>query len=221
MIVRALNNLIARWLVNSNYKVELPESQYHPVAAGDPTKIAPINEVRQILPQKFDIGPNEISTSDYYVFQVSGNSMNPEGIENGDLLLTKEVHGTEDLHTGDFLIIAVDESVNTEKTFVYDFKLRRFLLTTKGEDVNSLIDRLKAISPEMNLEKYQNSLRKKYQNAINMYPNKELIVSTTYKEGTIVYSFFPSEFVRYRAAFCKNAKELFVMLMPTESKDNE
>lgn len=221
MIVGALNNLIARWLVDSNFKDELPESQFRLVAAGDPTKIAPINEIREILPQKFGIGPNENSISDYHVFQVSGNSMHPLGIENGDLLLTKEIHGTEDLHTGDFLVIAVDESVNTEKTLVYDFKLRQFLLSTKGEDVNTLIDRLKAISPEMNLEKYQNRLKEKYQKAIKRYPNRELVVSITYKEGTIDYSFHSSEFVRYRAEFYKRAKDLNVMPMPAESKDDE
>ena len=215
------SSLISNFLAGGSYKEELPKSRYNLVAAGDPTKIAPIAETDENLPRSFFVDSNEYKMSDFFVFQVSGNSMCPQGVENGDLLIAKKIDGTNDLHTGDFLIIEVDESIDTGKTLVYKYKLRRFLLTTNNEAIDALIGRLKEVSPEMYLDKYQTRFREKYKVAIARYPNKELVVSTTYREGAIDYSFHSSEFLRYRVVFYKRDKELNVTQMPRESNDDK
>lgn len=178
------------------------------VAAGDPAiGLAPVKRPDEQIPLKIPIDSNsEISLSEYDVFDVFGTSMSPEEIDNGDRLLCKEVTLEEAsaMQKGVFAVIAVDPEYYKKKNkhLQYDFKLRHTLYNMPiGTSIEDLIISLKGVTSSIILPKNQTLLRTKYEETVGFYQDRHLMLSLTYKEGSLRYSFHPVDLIRYKADY--------------------
>lgn len=185
-------------------RLTAPQGEMNCVAAGDPS-MPRINSVRdKVLPEIVTIGGERIDTTHYEPFQVCGNSMLPQEIADGNMLL---VNVSPDLtySKGDFLIIRVDpdyyKKYNPKSTF-YKYKLRKALLRIEPNvDEEELVRRLKENDFAVYLEKMRQYAIRKYKMARFAYPDKELMLSTTYHDGELKYSFHPVDLIYGRADF--------------------
>ena len=155
------------------------------------------------IPETFLIDGEEAKGNDYTDYLVTGNSMYPEGISNGDyLLIKKSEQGKFD--EGDFLIIKVDREYTKKyrkKVPLYDYKLRKALLrVTPSMEEKDIIEKLKDTHFEINLKENQNDMRKKLKENRGAYPEKDLMFSITYHDGKLCYSFHPVDLIVGRAA---------------------
>ena len=95
------------------------------VAAGDPSLPISQPEKDVKIPETIVVDEHEINVKDYTLYEVSGNSMSPKDIKDGNSLLVKE--SIEGYKGGDFIIVSVDKEYYKKynpKTALYDFKLR-------------------------------------------------------------------------------------------------
>lgn len=176
---------------------------YKLVAAGDPSKVVLEYDPSLQLREEFKIGNQSYHLSDYTVFRVTGSSMKPQGIVNGDFLLAKEILRSE-ISPNDYIIIEVDsETYKKYEDSSCDYKLRKALIPVMPNDsIDAIIDSLK--NPEFHhnpilLVKYQDLFKEKYDRTRQLYPTEELISSVTYRDGELSYSFHPIKFVKYKA----------------------
>jgi len=172
---------------------------YARVAAGDPSKVVMDIDPAIQLSEEFNIGNAHFKLSDYIVFEVAGKSMEPQGIADGDFLLTKEISEQEAIQYNDYIIIEVDPEVFDDPEC--DYKLRKALI---GINSNDNLDNKMEILREMGhhqllLEKYQRLFREKYEKARGKYNHDQLIASITYRDGEMRYSFHSRKFVKFRA----------------------
>lgn len=139
----------------------------------------------------------------YVQFVVCGISMTPKGIDDGDNLICSPVDKASFfVKEGMFLIIKVDPDYYKDETPVYDYKLRCAIMAIEpGEQADAIIEKVKDIDshPEIWLTKYQDNLRTKLNKARNVYPDAELVLSCTYKNGDLQYSFHKKDAVEYVA----------------------
>lgn len=175
------------------------------VAAGDPTiGLVPIRGLKEI-PDNLQIGLDE-TVSEYTLFEVMGSSMSPEGIANGDRLLCKKVSAEEaaTIGKGVFAIIEVDPAYYKAKNkeLKYGFKLRHTLYNMpEGMSFEDLKDSIKDITTSIALEKNRELLKSKYEEAVAFYKNRHLMLSLTYREGILRYSFHPVDLIKYKAVY--------------------
>ena len=173
------------------------------VAAGDPSLPIKNGAPAYQIPTTFTVNGQEEKGCDYEEYLVSGNSMYPEGIRNGDYLLMKKSEKGI-FHEGDFLIIQVDEDYNkkyNQKHLRYKFKLRKALLRISPDmKEKDIIERLQDSHFEINLPEKQLYMKRKYAKAREAYPEKELMFSITYHDGELCYSFHPIDLIIGRAA---------------------
>lgn len=177
------------------------------VAAGDPTiGLVPLKGLEE-LPDNLQIGLDEtINNSDYTIFEVIGSSMSPEGISNGDRLLCKEVSDEEarQIGKGVFAIIEVDPAYYEAKNkeLKYGFKLRHTLYNMPvGTTFEELKNSLKGVTTSIALDKNLELLKSKYNEAVGFYGDRPLMLSVTYKEGVLRYSFHPVDLIKYKAVY--------------------
>lgn len=171
------------------------------VAAGDPS--LPIcNCADRNLTDTITVDGRTIDLADYESYLVCGRSMHPEGINDGDTLLARQLRYDE-YKRGDFLIIAVDYEYYKKynpKTVIYSYKLRRAMLRVPvGVTDDELIAKMKECDYSAYLEEMQRYAIRKYMLAREAYPDKELMLSTTYHDGEQKYSFHPVEQILGRA----------------------
>lgn len=184
------------------------------VAAGDPSLPSLSSDSDRSLPATVTIDGQRVAIADFEPFKVCGNSMFPQNIADGNILLVRQMPSCE-YKEGDFLVIRVDpdyyKRYNPKSTF-YDYKLRKALLRLEaGVDENELIARLKEHDYTAYLEKMQQYAIKKYRKAREAYPDKELMLSTTYHDGELKYSFHPVDLIYGRAdVLLSNNKKLFL-----------
>ena len=184
------------------------------VAAGDPSLPDLSSDSEKVLPATVFIDGRQVTIADFEPFKVCGNSMSPQNIADGNILLVSQMPSCE-YKEGDFLVIRVDpdyyKRFNPKSTF-YDYKLRKALLRLEvGVDENELISRLKEHDYTAYLEKMQQYAIKKYKKAREAYPDKELMLSTTYHDGVLKYSFHPVDLIYGRAdVLLSNNKKLFL-----------
>lgn len=181
------------------------------VAAGDPTiGLAPVKGLGpDELPECIHLpSGEEVKVSNYTVFKVFGSSMSPEDIANGDFLLGSPVsiESAKSIKKGIFAIIQVDpeyyEAKN--KNLKYPFKLRHTLYNIQERmPIDELIDTLKGVTTSIVLPKKQKLLREKYEEAVKFYQDnsRQLMLSLTYKEGDLRYSFHPVDLIKYQAEY--------------------
>lgn len=136
-------------------------------------------------------------------FVVCGNSMSPRNIDDGDNLIASRINAESDIiKEGDFLVVKVDPSYYEGETPLFDFKLRcAIMIVEDGWSDDDIIKKLKDMDsqPEIWLGMYQRNLREKFHKARRHYPTGKLMLSCTYKNGILRYSFHKLDFIEYRA----------------------
>lgn len=180
-----------------------PQGEMKCVAAGDPSKPSSNSVCDKTLPETVIVDGRQLNTAQYEPFLVCGNSMLPQDIADGNTLLVSVDHDDMDYSKDDFLIIRVDpeyyKKYNPKSTF-YAYKLRKALFRIEpGVNEEELIRRLKENDYTAYLECMQQYAIRKFRKARVAYPNSELMLSTTYHDGELKYSFHPVEFIYGRA----------------------
>lgn len=172
------------------------------VAAGDPALPGAQTESNLPVLQFIEVDGRRMDLSQLESFRVCGNSMLPQDIADGDCLFVRQLPA-EQYQAGDFLVIQVDEDYYRKykpKTLVYSYKLRRALLRLEpGVGNDEMISRLKELDNAAYLEDMQRYAIRKYQKARQVYPDRELMLSTTYHDGELKYSFHPIDLVYGKA----------------------
>ncbi len=174
------------------------------VAAGDPALPIQNSTPEYEVPDSFEVDGKSYKKADFDSYLVTGNSMSPRGIKNGDFLLVKRNEEAV-YNPGDYLIIKVDldyyKNFNP-KTVTYDYKLRKALLKVDSQmTVGDIVRTLKTTHFELNIEEYQKKMEGKFNKARLAYPDEELMLSITYHDGHLCYSFHPVRLIKGKAAF--------------------
>lgn len=173
------------------------------VAAGDPSLpiSQPENDVK--IPETIVVDEHEINVKDYTLYEVSGNSMSPKDIKDGNSLLVKE--SIEGYKGGDFIIVSVDKEYYKKynpKTALYDFKLRYAIMEVSPSMASTdIIASIKDEHFEIVLEENRRKLENKYEKARKAYPDEQLMLSTTYHDGVLCYSFHPVRLIVGKAFY--------------------
>ena len=166
------------------------------VAAGDPA--LPIRQTISSNSKGFELSDYEdIDTRRYEKFMVTGNSMLPKGIKDGDCLFVESC--PDGYHSGDFIIVSVDKEYYRKynpKHPIYNYKLRYALYEVNPTfSVSDIIDSIKDFHYEIYLKENQEQLVKKWDKARTAYPYEPLMLSTTYHDGELRYSFHPCRLI--------------------------
>lgn len=180
------------------------------VAAGDPAQDAYSKGLEQSFPASIRLSDNtEIRSNEYKAFIVDGFSMSPENIDNKDVLLCKEAYWNElqDFIPGKFVIIEVDKGYYRfkKKELRFRYKLRKTLFYVPfGWSDTKLIEELKKINDDILLSANQNKLKEKLQETreYKEYQHSNLVLSTTYRNGRLRYSFHPIGLIKYVGDCC-------------------
>lgn len=139
----------------------------------------------------------------YMQFVVCGISMTPKGIDDGDNLVCRPVDDHDfPINRGMFLIIKVDPNYYKKEAPIYDYKLRCAIMEVEDDKkADDIIGIMKDMDdcPEIWLQECQNNLREKLAKARNVYPHDKLVLSCTYKQGDLQYSFHKKDAVEYIA----------------------
>lgn len=134
-------------------------------------------------------------------FVVSGFSMSPMGIDDHDNLLARKVTDAgQDVAEGDFMIVKVDPDYyeNVKPDFTY--KLRCAIMPVRaGMQDSEIISVLKDMESQAEIwsDGCQQCLRDKLKKARAYYPNDDLILSKTFKNGSLRYSFHKLDAVEF------------------------
>lgn len=181
-------------------------SGYMSVAAGDPSKVVLDRDASLLLPESFMVDNQHYRLDTYTVFKVTGSSMYPQGISDGDFILTLDLGANDQIHFNDYIVISVDrETYKKFEDSSCDFKLRKALITIDPDDnIDDKIEELKVDEYQHNrilLPKYQQRFKEKYNKTRALYHNDPLVASITYRDGELFYSFHPRKFVMYKAVF--------------------
>lgn len=173
------------------------------VAAGDPALPISARNHHYDIPETFNVEGKTLRGADYDKYLVMGNSMLPKGIHNGNYLLVKK-NEENTYQMGDFLIIRVDNDYYKKynpQTVIYDYKLRMALMRISANmSAAQIIEELKYTHFEINIESNQKYMSGKYKKARQAYPNEELVLSTTYHDGRLCYSFHPMQLILGKAS---------------------
>lgn len=173
------------------------------VAAGDPALPISLYDKDVKLPETIVADSLTINVKDYTPYIVSGNSMSPKCIKDGNFLLVKE--SPEGYKGGDFIIVSVDKDYYKKynpKTALYDFKLRYAIMEVSPSMASSdIIASIKDEHFEIVLEENQRKLENKYGKARKAYPDEQLMLSTTYHDGVLCYSFHPVRLIVGKAFY--------------------
>ena len=130
---------------------------------------------------------------------------------NGDYLLSVPYHANDDIAKGTYLVIEVDKDYYRKfkhEEAIFKMKLRRSLLKVgPDKSLDQIISELKDKDhEEIFLPRNQEILAEKFSLAKKAYPDDELMLSTTYKNGSLRYSFHPVRLIRYIVKYCVEVK---------------
>lgn len=131
--------------------------------------------------------------------KVRGSSMSPFGIAHGDIVY---VGGLESgLNRDDIVVVKVDPAVY-DRPIQFNHKMRRYLMDVpKDESLESVQDRLAEFHKDILVPEFQQRLKKKFDKTKGYYPDKDLCLSITFRNGDLRYSFHPRELVEYKVKF--------------------
>ena len=191
-VVRQLLNFGMADIFNES---EASKVESYLVAAGDPASSMTHYDHLIELKDSVRMGRRQ--------FAVCGNSMSPLGIDDGDNILANDFNtNTGDIREGDFLIVKVDPTYYEGERPNYEYKLRcAIMIVEESWTEEMIVNRLKQMDSqaEIWLKSYRNCLHEKYLKAKKHYNTGRLVLSTTYKNGTLRYSFHRMDFVKYKA----------------------
>ena len=177
------------------------------VAAGDPAHGGMASNLPADFPAKFHLDGNEIITDEYKTFVVDGSSMAAEDISNGMVLLCKKTDAAHQnsLGTGKYLIVRIDPEYydNKDKKVNFKHKLRRSLASVpQNPDPIQFLTDLKRNVDSLLIAKNQEAFKKKFDEVYGFYDKSEpMILSVTYRDGHVRYSFHPKKLVEYVAEY--------------------
>lgn len=177
------------------------------VAAGDPAHGGMASNLPTDFPEKFNFDGTEIITDEYETFVVDGSSMAAEDISNGMVLLCKKTDAA-DIQTigiGKYLIVKIDSEYykHKDKKVNFKHKLRRSVADVpQNPDQNQFLDALKRNVDSLLIAKNQEAFKKKFEDTYSFYDKEEsMILSITYRDGHVRYSFHPKRLVEYVAEY--------------------
>lgn len=186
------------------------ENWYAPdnhVAAGDPAHGGMASNLPADFPTKFHLDDTDIITDEYETFVVDGSSMAAEDISNGMVLLCKktEAANQDALRTGKYLIVRIDPEYYESKGKKVNFKhkLRRSLaVVPQNPEPTRFLTDIKRDVDSLLIAKNQEAFKKKFDEAYGFYDKTEpMILSVTYRDGHVRYSFHPKRLVEYMAEY--------------------
>mgnify|MGYP001106880380 CR=1 FL=1 len=182
------------------------------VAAGDPAQDGHKRVNKTNIPQELLLGETKIDTNDFCKYIVDGYSMSPEDIDNGDILLCKPLSDftTEDITSNHYVIINVDKEYYKakNKSLKFKTKLRKTkMIVPAGMAFDDLVVSLKDIDDSILLSENQKRLKKKFNETKSFYKDRELILSITYRDGSLRYSFHPKELITSIAQYVAKCDE--------------
>lgn len=190
--IRQLVNFGMADILNEEHHTAAPPNV---VAAGNPLHSA--DEESPVL----ELDESDVEGLSQFV--VSGCSMSPLGIDDRDNLLAQKVTDQKyRVADGDFLVIKVDPDYyeNVKPNFVY--KLRCAIMPVQaGMQDSDIIEVLKTMDSQAEIwsKDCQQCLKDKLQKARAHYPTDDLILSKTFKNGSLRYSFHKLDAVEYIA----------------------
>lgn len=169
------------------------------VAAGDPARSLSCIDKDLSMPIEYS---NQLK--DLKAYKVCGSSMSPCGISNDDIIYVEVAPAN--LRCNDFLVIKVDPNVYSQP-IKYKHKLRRYLMdVSKDNTLEEVREQLMTFHKDILLPEYQQRLRKKFEKTKGFYPNDELCLSITFRNGSLRYSFHPRRLVEFRVKFVVSAE---------------
>lgn len=177
------------------------------VAAGDPAHGGMASNLPADFPIRFFLDGKEIITDRFETFVVDGSSMVPKGISNGSVLLCRPVKEADlnNIGKGKYLIVKVDPDYysNKNKKASFKYKLRRSLADVPENPVfSSLLQDLKKSEDSLLKESNQKALQQKFEEVYGYYDrSRPMVLSVTYRDGHIRYSFHPKNLVAYVAEY--------------------
>jgi len=194
--------------------IDADKTDFIRVAAGDPAQDAYLNEWEKSFYESDNL-PEEIKAEICKKsFVVDGFSMLPEGIQNGDVLVSIPVVWKKeiDFQEGEFVIIKVDAGYYDykEKELRFRYKLRKTLAFVSHNDTaETLIERLKRTNDDILLSENQKNLKEKLEETrgYEKYKDCDLVLSVTYRSGSLRYSFHPIELIEFVGKYCARKGE--------------
>ena len=169
------------------------------VAAGDPARTLSCIDKAMSMPVEYAAKLKNLES-----YKVCGSSMSPCGISNGDIIYVEKAPAN--LHRNDYIVVEVDGQVY-QQPIKFKHKLRRYLTdVSKDETFEQVIDNLKTFHKYILSVEYQLRLKKKFEKTKGYYPNDDLCLSITFRNGSLRYSFHPRRLVEYRVKFAVSAE---------------
>lgn len=203
--IRQLVNFGMADILNEEYHAAAPANV---VAAGNPLHSA--DEESPVL----ELDESDVEGLSQFV--VSGCSMSPLGIDDRDNLLAQKVTNQEyRVADGDFLVIKVDPDYyeNVKPNFVY--KLRCAIMPVQaGMQDSEIIEVLKSMDSQAEIwsKDCQQCLKDKLRKARAHYPTDDLVLSKTFKNGTLRYSFHKLDAVEFIAVKLVKADSIYKII---------
>ncbi|MDE7181316.1 MAG: S24 family peptidase [Muribaculaceae bacterium] len=174
------------------------------VAAGNPVGIVS-NRALSVSTDSPEAAGPDVYNKHPYELTVSGNSMQPKGISDGDRITCTPVStdSVANIGQGEFIVIKVDKDFYAARrqTARFAHKLRRVVCNIGDvADFEEMYDTVQRIDDSVLLDHNKSDLKKKFEETREFYGDSEpLMLSTTYKEGSLRYSFHPVRFVEATA----------------------
>ncbi len=215
----------ADWFSVNSWEDKYWHAPDNSVAAGDPAHGIQTTGSSDNLPPMINIGNEPVETYKFRQFNVNGSSMSPERISNGDTLLCSSVPegDRKTIKGGEYVIVKADPDyyARKNKQVRFDYKLRRTVsLVGKNESFEDLVARLEKedLEDSVLLDSNKKALQEKFDESHRYYESFDsMMLSVTYREGHIRYSFHPSCLIEYRAVYVvspekgmNNTRKLFV-----------
>lgn len=214
-----LKRVLALGLYDKMTTPKLPENIDQYVAAGNPRKQMADFPSYFPLPAMVEVGGENVPLNKMHLLIVSGNSMSPEGILNGDEVLLSKVQVC-DVSYGDYIVIMVDPEFYQHrhhgKRPHFKSKLRKALMTvTKDMTIEQICDILSKRHNEYLSESEKDDMSDSLKEARDFYEETPLFLSVTYHDGNIHYSFHPQENIQYRVnVVARQTQQEIVFLSP-------
>lgn len=132
-------------------------------------------------------------------FKVRGSSMSPFGIAHGDIIYVEDIESG--LNRDDIIVVKVDPTVY-DRPIQFNHKMRRYLMdVSKEEGLENVKNRLSEFHKEILDPEFQQRLKKKFDKTKGFYPDKDLCLSITFRNGDLRYSFHPRDLVEYKVRY--------------------
>ncbi|MDE6552625.1 MAG: hypothetical protein K2K98_06675 [Muribaculaceae bacterium] len=214
-IIKNIKSWVADWFSVGSWEDKYWHAPANSVAAGDPAHGVQTSRDSDCLPPVINIGNEPVKTYDFHQFNVDGSSMSPERISNGDTLLCSMVSQEErdSLPSGLYVIVKADKDyyARKHKHVRFDHKLRRTVTRVrKQESFEQLVARLESenIEDSVLLDCNKKALKEKFEESHRYYEDFDsMMLSVTYREGQIRYSFHPSSLIEYKAIYVVSPKK--------------